>query len=461
MKNIPDIYLEEFFQQQTGLIKSRIQLAGMLFVSTFFMGTVISNFFLGQASSFHQLLTWLFSISICVMAFILARKIFTIRQAKLSAFLFMTMVLAVLVRYYALESAAPFNVAMVFIFAFFGFSLMFPWFPKEIFAVLLLHCCAFGLYLFGLGTYIFKDNTIIIEVPDYLQGFVIMFLSFWVCFVVSKGERQREIENFVLLKNTESQNKQIQQELDLATRVHKTLIPKSLSSDLVDIAVMYLPVSYMGGDYAKFHFVDKLKLIFIICDVTGHGVPAALLVNRLHTEFERSARAGKPPGVLLKQLDDFIIKDFAGTNMLLSAFCGLLDFKEKKLNYSNHGHPDQYIYKISNSALSNLSSQGSLLGLPFRDENVYQQEINFDKGDRILLFTDGVTETRNRDNHEYGKDRLEEFIKQNHDLPVEAFNQKLLDEINKFKHGNFQDDVFILNLHIKKTKASILSFLEL
>ncbi|MFC1632306.1 PP2C family protein-serine/threonine phosphatase [Candidatus Omnitrophota bacterium] len=160
-------------------------------------------------------------------------------------------------------------------------------------------------------------------------------------------------------------------------------------------------------------------------------------------------------------MDDFIIKDFAGTNMLLSAFCGLLDFKEKKLNYSNHGHPDQYIYKISNSALSNLSSQGSLLGLPFRDENVYQQEINFDKGDRILLFTDGVTETRNRDNHEYGKDRLEEFIKQNHDLPVEAFNQKLLDEINKFKHGNFQDDVFILNLHIKKTKASILSFLEL
>ena len=106
----------------------------------------------------------------------------------------------------------------------------------------------------------------------------------------------------------------------------------------------YLPVYYIGGDYTKFNFLEKDKLIFIITDVTGHGVPAALLVNRIHSEYERLAKEGYSPGELLRELNKFIEEDFGSSGMYLSAFCGLLDFKKMKLTYSNYGHPSQLLF---------------------------------------------------------------------------------------------------------------------
>jgi len=238
-------------------------------------------------------------------------------------------------------------------------------------------------------------------------------------------------------------------ELELATRVHKTLIPKSLSTDLVDIAVMYLPMYYIGGDYAKFHFVDKDRLIFIICDVTGHGVSAALLVNRVHTEFESLAREAKEPGTLLKELNNFIIKDFGGIDMYLSAFCGLLDFKTGRLIYSNYGHPAQYIYRVRELDIQRLESQTSLLGLPFPDDGLYQSQIKFNKGDQLLLFTDGLIEASNGHGEKYGKEKIESFIKQNCNAGPDLFNQKLLEELNTFKDEGFKDDIFLLSVKIK------------
>jgi sigma-B regulation protein RsbU (phosphoserine phosphatase) len=268
-------------------------------------------------------------------------------------------------------------------------------------------------------------------------------------FAVRKKEAARDVENFVLLKKIEEKNEQMRRELELATRIHKTLIPHSVSTDMVDVAVMYLPMYYIGGDYAKFHSIDKDRFLFVICDVTGHGVSAALLVNRLHTEFERLVRDGKEPGALLKELNDFITKDFGEINMFLSAFCGLLDFKTMKLLYSNHGHPDQYIYRVTKSDIQRLSSDASLLGLPIADENTYQHAVSFSKGDKILLFTDGVLDARNKDGESYGEARLEGFIKSRHALDTGRLNQSLVDELNSFKDGPFTDDIFILSIHIK------------
>jgi sigma-B regulation protein RsbU (phosphoserine phosphatase) len=80
---------------------------------------------------------------------------------------------------------------------------------------------------------------------------------------------------------------------------------------------------------------------------------------------------------------------------------------------------------------------------------VHQRGIDFSKGDKILLFTDGVIETKNGLGEEYGQERLEKFIKKNHDLDVDLLNQVLLDDLNAFKDGDFKDDIFILSLYLK------------
>jgi sigma-B regulation protein RsbU (phosphoserine phosphatase) len=206
---------------------------------------------------------------------------------------------------------------------------------------------------------------------------------------------------------------------------------------------------YIGGDYAKFQFVDNDRLIFVIADVTGHGVSAALMVNRLHTEVELLIREGRSPGALLNELNDLIMKQFSGINIFLSAFAGLLDFKNMQLAYSNHGHPAQYIYHIRKSTVTRLSSQTTLLGLPNSEGKTYEHLLDFDKGDKILLFTDGVIEAKNKTAEPYGAERLERFIAENYTLGVEEFNQQLLNNLSNFKQGNFQDDIFILNIHAK------------
>jgi len=89
------------------------------------------------------------------------------------------------------------------------------------------------------------------------------------------------------------------------------------------------------------------------------------------------------------------------------------------------------------------------MGLPIEDENIYENEMPFDKGDQILLFTDGIVEARNNLKEEYGAEKLEAFLDKNQGLQTDVFNQNLIDELNLFTGKIFNDDIFILNIRVK------------
>ena len=129
------------------------------------------------------------------------------------------------------------------------------------------------------------------------------------------------------------------------------------------------------------------------------------------------------------------------------AFCGLADLQLKKLKYSNYGHPAQYLH--SKDGLHKLSSQTSLLGLPIDDDEVYQESIDIDKGDKLFLFTDGITETTDKNDNEYGENMLEGLIKRKNSLSPGAFNSALLSDLNDYKYGQFKDDICIMTMGIK------------
>lgn len=446
---IPDRYKAEYRSRLAELTRGRVVLFCALSFGIYFLAALISYLLAPQEFSRAEIPLWVIMILGGAAINYLNRSYKTLKNARLSAYLFAMLLLLVLTRVNIIYGDYIYMSSESYLFLLFLVSFTIPWRAIDVLPITLMHMAAFTL-LFAYSVKVPSPGTgAHMSVQQYVDGIIFLFMGSLLCFALRKSETSRDIHNFLLLKEVEEKSDQMQKELELATRIHKTLIPKSISTDKVDIAVTYLPMYYMGGDYAKFHLIDEDKLIFIICDVTGHGVSAALFVNRFHTEFERLAREKTEPGALLKALDEFIKRDFEGLSMYMSAFCGLLDFSREKLAYSNHGHPAQYIYRITDSDVIPLKSHAALLGLPLDNEEIQQHEIGFKKGDKLLLFTDGVIETKSPAGEFYGEERLEDFIRRNRSLYAERFNKDLLQDLGDFRHGDFEDDIFMLSIHIR------------
>jgi len=186
-----------------------------------------------------------------------------------------------------------------------------------------------------------------------------------------------------------------------------------------------------------------------MADITGHGVSSALLVNRIHTEIERLLRNRPLPGELLKSLGGFIDQDFGKMGFYLTAFCGMLDFSKDKLIYSNHGHPPQILLQSKENKIVLMNSQTFLIGIGMADENTYDTEVVFNKGDRLVLFTDGIIEARDKSGELFGYENLKSFAKDNADMGVIEFNDRLLEKVNRFQSDIQTDDIFLISIQTK------------
>jgi hypothetical protein len=385
-----------------------------------------------------------------VVTIALNRRTHNLLMAKLNAYMFMAIIIAVMTKVSLIYMWGVESGTTLYMFILFLVFFTIPWSPWEINPIGLMHGIGYNFLFLAESYAVYKAGGASIDiVPSYIDGLILLFLSALFCFVIRMRDTEREVDNFVLLKDVQEKSQQMKKELELATRIQKTLIPKSISTELMDISVLYLPMEFIGGDYAKFKFFDGKKLVLFICDVTGHGVSAALLVNRLHAEFERLADLKSEPGTLLRELNEFILRDFDGTGMYLTAFCCLLDLEKMSLSYSNYGHPDQYVYRLDGANIQSLKPNASLMGIAMEDKDIHQNTLNFEKGNKVFLFTDGVLETKNKHGEAYGKERLVDFLIRNRSVHVDKMNHALLEELRVFNGGDFQDDVFALNIHIK------------
>ncbi len=243
--------------------------------------------------------------------------------------------------------------------------------------------------------------------------------------------------------------KSINDELKFAQKLQQSLIPGNFFSEKVDIAIDYIPCSEIGGDFLTYHFYSDNEMIFFIGDVTGHGIPAAMLVNRIHIEIEKLIHLKKPPGVLLHKLDLFVKKAFLETGMYFSAFCGFVDIEMMVLTYSNYGHLPQYLLRRGDDAIVELESQTTMLGLLNEGDKIYQDQISLGRGDRIVLFTDGITETAGSKNKRYGTEKLKENIIKHKSASAQEFHQSLTKELWKFTEQKYEDDASLMTVDIK------------
>src|SRR3989338_4144476 len=393
---IPERYLAEYNTQLNRQFKGRTALFILTGTSVFFL---VSFFYLARYLIFktpdtfnpRELLFWIGILVSSTALFTFNARTSTPKDSKIYGLFFnfflLIMIFQLAFLYPTSALVFPCFIALALMFI----ALTIPWSIPELIFITAVYGVIFSVFA-GVMYFVFRYP--VASVPRfhfYFDGLLFILIVAGLCILLRKKQQDLDIRNFLLLKEVEEKNTQIQKDLEFANRIHRTLIPDSIATDRADIAVTYQPASYVGGDYAKFHFAKNDTLIFFIGDVTGHGVASALMVNRIHAEFERLAKEYLKPGELLNRLNEFIHADFTGTGMYLSAFCGMLDFKNKRFIYSNYGHPPQYLFRRALSQITPLAAQTTLLGIT-HDGVQFEHELLFENGDRIFIFTDGITE---------------------------------------------------------------------
>jgi phosphoserine phosphatase RsbU/P len=121
-----------------------------------------------------------------------------------------------------------------------------------------------------------------------------------------------------------------------------------------------------------------------------------------------------------------------------------------KLLFSGYGHPPQYIYSSAKGDIIELASQSGMLGLPVPNGVRHESETVVKPGDRIFLYTDGVTEAMNSSREIYGRERLELFLRDSGSFPSGKFSSSLMDDLHLFVSGEFADDICMLDIAVKR-----------
>lgn len=241
-------------------------------------------------------------------------------------------------------------------------------------------------------------------------------------------------------------NQLIQRELEAAKKIQQYIIPQNFNFiDYPKITGVYNPIEDIGGDFFDCYKLDENRSAFLIADVTGHGIPAALTMTMSKMLF--SIYADKYPGAadMMKEIN----KQLRGTLLdmqYITAFYLIYDKTTRYLTYSNAGHTRPLFFKSSKNQVAALDSFGWFIGIS--DNTEYEEKkIAVTEGDRLFLYTDGITEAKNSDGEDFGEIRLARFIKNNRNLSGNDFCESLLHALEEFTDGiKMNDDIAFLNI---------------
>jgi PAS domain S-box-containing protein len=241
---------------------------------------------------------------------------------------------------------------------------------------------------------------------------------------------------------------EIEEDLRLAARVQKSLTPKSLVCHDLRIDAFYQPVHSIGGDFALFNPLDGEHLSLLVCDVSGHGIGSALLANRIYAETAAQLRSDMTFITMFRELNRFLIEDIAGSGMFITLAAARIDFQQRHLLFAGAGHPPTMVARRGQAPVL-LESRSSILGvLPDAVDVSTSVEVQLEPGDRIILYTDGLTEVFNSHGEMLGIEGLCEIVRQTSSLPANEMKQGILDGVAAWRSGPQTDDVSLMLVHL-------------
>lgn len=231
----------------------------------------------------------------------------------------------------------------------------------------------------------------------------------------------------------------ISQELEVASRIQKTILPKNITNIYgLQIANYFEPAKEVGGDYYDYTVKDDENVSITIADVSGKGVPAAFLMALGRSILKTLERQGQSPADNLRNLNQIIYPDIT-EDMFITMLHSNFNNKTKILTYSNAGHNPLIVYRAKGDKVELHSVKGVAIGF-VQGYNYKQGELKLEKGDIVLYYTDGITEAENPNKELFGFERLEKVIYDNRYNDVDTIKENILNEINIFRRDYPQVD---------------------
>jgi phosphoserine phosphatase RsbU/P len=233
-----------------------------------------------------------------------------------------------------------------------------------------------------------------------------------------------------------------QRELAEALRIQRKLLPAIMPQlDGWEIASSWQPAAGVGGDCFDALPFGPARLGLSIADVVGKGIPAALLMSNLQAAVRAFASDAVEPVDLCHQVNRILCGHIAEGRFISFFYC-VLDADLGLLTYSNAGHYPPLLVR-SNGAVDRLGAGGAVLGV-FPDGEYEQGTVAIGPGDRLVMFTDGMTEARNTEDEEFGEERLTELAVAHRACSAPALQARLSDAVAAFTGGRFQDDATLI-----------------
>ena len=245
----------------------------------------------------------------------------------------------------------------------------------------------------------------------------------------------------------EAARRTVESELQVARRIQADLMPHQFPAfperTEFDLHALNEPAQYVAGDFYDFFFVSEHVLTLVMADVSGKGVPAALLMAVARTAIRNFAALGQTPAVILKHLNELLAADNRDC-MFITVFCAHYHLDTGELRYANAGHLPPFVLR-RDGRLEALDETDPLAGV-YEKAAYREQATRLELGEVFVTFTDGVTEAHTGDGDLLGDERLETLLRSAAAEPVERINQAVLRTVQDWSGTALADDVTLLSL---------------
>jgi sigma-B regulation protein RsbU (phosphoserine phosphatase) len=271
---------------------------------------------------------------------------------------------------------------------------------------------------------------------------ILVFGTSW--FAYNETRERLERRNFELQRSVElgaARLEMQEQELERAREIQESLLPKDIPQlPGFEVATAWRPARMVGGDYFDVLRLGENRLGICIADVVGKGVSAALLMANVQATVRAFARDSESPAGVCSRVNSVLCGNIAAEKFV-TFFYGVLDADKRTLQYCNAGHPAPIL--VSSDSIQQLPAGGAVLGV-FPTWEYRDAMIGLSAGDRLLMFTDGITEASGSDGREFGEENLAALAKANSASPARELNGRVLAQVSDFCNGQFQDDATLL-----------------
>jgi len=240
----------------------------------------------------------------------------------------------------------------------------------------------------------------------------------------------------------------IESELESARQIQSSILPENIPAlPRLRIAAGYHPMSAVAGDFYQFIRLDDHRLGVLVADVAGHGVPAALISSMIKVAMQSVVRFAPDPGEVLRSLNRILSPELRG--QLISAAYLWIDTEGCRARYSAAGHPPLLHWKSAQGELEQIGSNGLLFGVtPQPDYPV--RTVPLRSSDRLLIYTDGLTEPESLGGESFGERQLERVLRDHRSLPAADLLQRVLFELQNWQPPSTpqQDDITLIVIDV-------------